>query len=279
MGFAFAFADRIQFKWLISFQTQSSAWVRHVGGEATRKCSNFELFWRHSELPNRSTASFVGRVQVIQYNSRYSICCRSETADFRENCLDAGAVGFILFLPEFAAEGLGTMVWGANYCGFGWSARARLGDTLPSGDHLPRNEVQNGQIQFHQSLSRAEQSDFSAVQPVRRGVSFPCLGPWRYPPSLSLSFFRVSRMEDIAHICDSHLTDGFELGNDTTKPDIYNKLREIAPSFDEVLFFCRWRNEPTQCRKFFSEMWTSDGLCYTFNAIKPTDIYSKECVW
>lgn len=47
---------------------------------------------------------------------------------------------------------------------------------------------------------------------------------------------------------------------------------------EEVLFYCKWRNKPQMCLKFFTQVWTDEGLCFTFNLQHSDNIYTSRLV-
>lgn len=102
----------------------------------------------------------------------------------------------------------------------------------------------------------------------------------------------------MAHVCDSHLTTGYEFNENTASKDIFEKLEDVriyfhdhkrvviqalssliiqvAPTMSDVLFFCKKRNNPTNCDSYFSEVWTEDGKCFTYNIVNSTTLYTSE---
>lgn len=83
-------------------------------------------------------------------------------------------------------------------------------------------------------------------------------------------------MEAVAQICDAHLTDSFELGKNFTDYSIFDIIQDVAPTFNDTMFFCKWRNENNYCTKFFQPILTEEGVCYTFNVLNSRDIYKPE---
>lgn len=53
-------------------------------------------------------------------------------------------------------------------------------------------------------------------------------------------------------------------------------LREIAVPKNEMILFCRFRNEILPCSDLFIESITDDGICYTFNMMDYEDLYRKQ---
>lgn len=89
---------------------------------------------------------------------------------------------------------------------------------------------------------------------------------------------RLKRMEAVAQICDAHLTGDFKLGDNFTDESIFDIIQDVAPSFNDTMFYCKWRNENNFCQAFFQPILTEEGVCYTFNILNSRDIYTKEFV-
>lgn len=99
----------------------------------------------------------------------------------------------------------------------------------------------------------------------------------------------------VSQVCDDHLMTQFLSGQPYTNTSIYDHLRQvsdskflltsfftftrfhsqIAPTFSETAFLCQFQDEVAECDQFFSEVWTDEGLCFTFNLLNLTDITSE----
>jgi acid-sensing ion channel, other len=66
--------------------------------------------------------------------------------------------------------------------------------------------------------------------------------------------------------------------NKTSCVDCVKNLKEIAGPLEEMLLYCSYRNDNGLCTEFFEEIITEEGLCYTFNALRMTDIYRDESI-
>lgn len=73
-------------------------------------------------------------------------------------------------------------------------------------------------------------------------------------------------------VCDPHLSAQMKLEEEYTT-DIIGKLRAMAPTFNETMFFCKFRNEFQPCHELFREVMTEEGLCFTFNVLNSQELY------
>lgn len=82
-------------------------------------------------------------------------------------------------------------------------------------------------------------------------------------------------MEAVSQVCDSHLTDKFKIGGDWTDYNVTEMLKRMAPSFNETMMLCKFRNKLEYCDDFFEEVLTDEGLCFTFNMINSKELYRE----
>lgn len=83
-------------------------------------------------------------------------------------------------------------------------------------------------------------------------------------------------MEVLSHICEFYFKDNFSFGTKFASESIYDTIQEIAPSFNDTLFMCRWQRQNSDCSKFIVPILTEEGLCFAFNAINSREMYTKE---
>lgn len=80
----------------------------------------------------------------------------------------------------------------------------------------------------------------------------------------------------MSQVCDAPLHD-IALGAKLRKGiEIIDTLTEVKPLFDDTFLDCKWRNSPIQCKEIFHKVVTEDGVCYSFNALSPAEIYRAE---
>lgn len=89
-------------------------------------------------------------------------------------------------------------------------------------------------------------------------------------------FNRFHRMLAMLQVCDlsfnKHLIDNIHLEEEYTS-DIINMFRFLAPTFNETMFLCKFRNDFQPCHDMFREVITDEGLCFTFNMLNSQELY------
>lgn len=84
-------------------------------------------------------------------------------------------------------------------------------------------------------------------------------------------------MEVVLQLCDAHIAvDNFQIGTNFTNSEFFDILKELAPTYNDTMMFCKWRNEVNFCDALFRTTLTEEGVCYTFNALNSRDIYTDE---
>lgn len=85
-------------------------------------------------------------------------------------------------------------------------------------------------------------------------------------------------MEVALEICDPFLSSEILNLFSGDYLDVSNVKRflDLAPTIEDILVFCRFRDKTTNCSDLFDPIVTEDGLCYTFNTLNAIDVVSDE---
>ncbi|GAB0099479.1 pickpocket protein 28 [Sergentomyia squamirostris] len=97
-------------------------------------------------------------------------------------------------------------------------------------------------------------------------------------PEYNLTDEQIAKFEAVSQVCDAHLVADTKIGENTTDSKCAEYLREMAPTAEEILFFCKWRNTPDTCEDLFTDILTEEGFCYTFNALNSSEIYRESAL-
>lgn len=82
----------------------------------------------------------------------------------------------------------------------------------------------------------------------------------------------------LLHTCSYDTLDA-DFGRLSDEPVDYIKvLNEISVKFDEHENLCKWFGIEDDCEDLYTETYTEDGLCYTFNGYNNTDLYREDTV-
>lgn len=57
--------------------------------------------------------------------------------------------------------------------------------------------------------------------------------------------------------------------------DIIHNLNKMLPNFQKYCFSCGWFGVEGSCENFFVKVYTDEGICFTFNSLKSTDLYRE----
>jgi acid-sensing ion channel, other len=88
----------------------------------------------------------------------------------------------------------------------------------------------------------------------------------------------MSRLIAVSQVCDSFLSENMDPENRTSCVDCVKNLKEMAVPLVEMLMSCSYNNNDDLYFKYFEEIITEEGICYTFNALRMTDIYRDESI-
>ncbi|KRF94123.1 pickpocket protein 28 [Drosophila mojavensis] len=93
------------------------------------------------------------------------------------------------------------------------------------------------------------------------------------PPNVTSK--ELEEFRTMLHVCNTHsIQQDMPLipGDNLDYPKV---LERMLPPFDRYFFYCRWLSRFNECDKYFRPTLTEEGICYTFNGLRPTDIYRK----
>lgn len=95
-----------------------------------------------------------------------------------------------------------------------------------------------------------------------------------------MHLFRSSRFKALFHICrgvrEFLITFKPYIKHNFTIESIYTAIQDIAPDLEYTLKACLWKKKPINCSDYFTPILTSEGLCFTFNAISWNDMHTNE---
>lgn len=87
---------------------------------------------------------------------------------------------------------------------------------------------------------------------------------------------QLSLLKSAAEICKTVPPGLYKLGPSTTDKRIYSDLKRISPQVSEFMYHCDFNgHKTTYCSKWFKEIWTEEGLCYTFNMLNGSELYRQ----
>ncbi|XP_026472958.1 pickpocket protein 28 isoform X2 [Ctenocephalides felis] len=92
---------------------------------------------------------------------------------------------------------------------------------------------------------------------------------------LNMTDYEYEMLTTISLVCDRHL---IQFGNKLANSSVVDKLLEVAPEFDEMMFHCKWKNSPGNCTTLFSRIVTEEGVCYTFNMLDANELLRVEAL-
>ncbi|XP_045477140.1 pickpocket protein 28-like [Harmonia axyridis] len=82
----------------------------------------------------------------------------------------------------------------------------------------------------------------------------------------------LQKFHTISLVCDDFLD---REGNLTTSFQSLEFLKEAAPSFQDMLWACKWTLMNETCENFFVPTLTEDGICYTFNMLDREELLTN----
>lgn len=92
----------------------------------------------------------------------------------------------------------------------------------------------------------------------------------------TVSLFRMRRMETIIQLCDTHIaTSNFKIGSSYENSSFFDVLTEMAPGYNDTMWFCKWRNVNGPCFDYFQTILTDEGVCLRFSLRSPKNEQSN----
>lgn len=83
-------------------------------------------------------------------------------------------------------------------------------------------------------------------------------------------------MEALTHICRFSPNLYNHLENSFVNDSIYHLIEDMAPSLNETLTYCAWKDVEYPCSELFKPVFTEQGLCFAFNALNSNEIFTNE---
>lgn len=92
----------------------------------------------------------------------------------------------------------------------------------------------------------------------------------------NLDASQQSLLKSAAQICKTVPQGLFKIGSLTTTKEIYTNLRRMAPQVSDLMYHCEFNgHKSSNCSKWFKEVWTEEGVCYTFNMLNASELYHQ----
>ncbi|KAL1122049.1 hypothetical protein AAG570_003455 [Ranatra chinensis] len=132
-------------------------------------------------------------------------------------------------------------------------------------------------VSFSETTTPVWQVPFPAVtlcsETKSRATVFNFTGVVRSNSTDELESVLRKMAGDVSLVCDPHVRfDGEKFTNESTM----EILKEVAPSLENSLLACKWKNNVFQnCSTLFTPIITEDGLCYTFNMLDASELFRR----
>jgi acid-sensing ion channel, other len=86
-------------------------------------------------------------------------------------------------------------------------------------------------------------------------------------------------MDALMKVCDTGMSVDLEMSGNYVSGEYNIKLlKDVAPTFDHTFRACGFGGSEVtfeNCEKLFTEIITDDGVCYTFNMLNASEIFSE----
>lgn len=93
------------------------------------------------------------------------------------------------------------------------------------------------------------------------------------------SFFRLTRLKGAAQICQDSFAGSLleKFPENFTDESFTSTLREIATGLEDNILACSLINNTlSTCSKYFHDIITNEGVCFSFNLLGPSEVISNE---
>lgn len=127
---------------------------------------------------------------------------------------------------------------------FCWKIDAGVGDSVSSCDHLSGHQNQHRVSRLLTNIREHDERRSTVFVYVRQWV-------WKVKPrfrntrffKINSSLNRIARMEAVVHICYAHWGAMLDIGENFTDHSIFRRIEEVAPTFKETMYRCKWRTQ------------------------------------
>ncbi|EDV99610.1 pickpocket protein 28 [Drosophila grimshawi] len=92
----------------------------------------------------------------------------------------------------------------------------------------------------------------------------------------NITAWEMEEFRTLLHICNKQIVEQdmpLIPGEDVDYTDV---LERMLPPFERYFFYCRWLSRFNECDKYFKQTLTEEGICYTFNGLRATEIYRED---
>lgn len=86
----------------------------------------------------------------------------------------------------------------------------------------------------------------------------------------------IRKMEALYQVCSSDSMQNQALNSGLDGLEIVSTLRSIGIPLKDFTFMCTWKNSMINCDEYFSEIFTDEGICYTFNTLNFVDTFKEK---
>lgn len=98
---------------------------------------------------------------------------------------------------------------------------------------------------------------------------------WQQFRLYGVSDIDADRFQSLLQICDPELTVNLQLNESdiSSGHNVVRLLKEMSYSIDDSMVFCKYRSVLMDCSSLFTEVITSEGICFSFNMMNHKEIF------